>query len=426
MLTRKYSAIFISLVFPAVIISILYFLLNGLSESEHKINIEKKPIITPINNVFGFVDDSLIHKSGMVERNETLSNILDPFYLEKSNITEIAQLSKELFDVRKIRPGNSYHLYLAEDSLNTLKYFVYEKDPIHFVLYDFCDSVNILNGKKEVSIIKKVNSAIIKSSLYDALLENDATIEMAVSLSKIFAWQIDFYRLRKGDNFKVIYEELYVDNKLVGIGKILGAYFYNYKKEYYAIPFVQDGVYQYFDENGNSLRKEFLKTPIEFARISSRYSPHRFHPVLKRYRAHTGIDYAAPTGTPIRTVGDGKVVTASYSRNNGNYVKIRHNSVYTTMYLHMSKFGKGIKKGTIVKQGQIIGYVGSTGLATGPHLHFNFYLNGRPVDPLKIEIPPSQPIKENLREKYNIQKKIVMDELQQINFSSSVIKKPPV
>ena len=425
MFTRKYSAIFISLVFPAVIISILYFLLNGLSESEPKINIETKPIIEPVNNVFGFVDDSLIHKSGMVERNETLSNILDPFYLEKSNITEIAQLSKELFDVRKIRPGNSYHLYLAEDSLNTLKYFVYEKDPIHFVLYDFCDSVNILNGKKEVSIIKKVNSAIIKSSLYDALLENDATIEMAVSLSKIFAWQIDFYRLRKGDNFKVIYEELYVDNKLVGIGKILGAYFYNYKKEYYAIPFVQDGVYQYFDENGNSLRKEFLKTPIEFARISSRYSPHRFHPVLKRYRAHTGIDYAAPTGTPIRTIGDGKVVTASYSGNNGNYVKIRHNAVYTTMYLHMSKFGKGIKKGTIVKQGQIIGYVGSTGLATGPHLHFNFYLNGRPVDPLKIEIPPSHPIKENLREKYNIQKKIVMDELQQINFSSSVIKKPP-
>ena len=309
--------------------------------------------------------------------------------------------------------------------MNTIKYFVYEKDPINFVLYDFCDSVNIQNGEKEVTIKKVTKSALIKSSLYDALLENNATIELAVSLSKIFAWQIDFYRLQKGDNFKVIYEELYVDNKMVGIGNILGAYFYNYKKEYYAIPFVQDDVYQYFDENGNSLRKEFLKTPIEFARISSRYSTKRFHPVLKTYRPHTGIDYAAPTGTPIRTVGDGKVVAASYSGNNGNYVKIRHNSVYTTMYLHMSRFGKGIKKGTKVRQGQIIGYVGSTGLATGPHLHFNFYLNGRPVDPLKIEIPPSHPVKDSLRENYDIQKKLVMDELQHINFSELEKQKPP-
>ena len=425
MFTSKYSVIFISLIFPAATLSIIIFLLNGFSESEPQNNIEKIPIIEPVDNIFGFVDDSLIHKSGIVKRNETLSNILDPFYLQNSNIAEIAQISKESFDVRKIRPGKTYHLYLADDSLNTLKYFVYEKDPVHFILYDFCDSVNILNGEKEVTIVKKVNSAIIKSTLYDALLENDATIEMAVRLSKIFAWQIDFYRLQKGDNFKVIYEELYVNKKMVGIGKILGAYFYHYKKQYFAIPFVQDSVYQYFDENGNSLRKEFLKTPIEFARISSRYSSHRFHPVLKSYRPHTGIDYAAPTGTPIRTVGDGKVITATYSRSNGNYIKIRHNSVYSTMYLHMSKFGKGIKKGSKVKQGQIIGYVGSTGLATGPHLHFNFYINGSPVDPLKIEIPPSHPVKEKLRDKFNVQKKLVMDELQKINFLVTEMQKPP-
>lgn len=425
MFTRKYSVIFLSLIYPAATLSILFFLLKGLFGSEPQNNIEKLAAIEPVENIYGFVDDSLIHKSGIVNKNETLSDILDPFHVENSNVTEIAQISKELFDVKKIRTGKSYHLFFADDSLNTLKYFVYEKDPIQFVLYNFCDSVNIQNGEKEVTVIEEVKSAVIKSNLYDALLENDATIELAVRLSKIFAWQIDFYRLRKGDNFKVIYEKHYVDNKMVGIGKILGAYFYNYKKEFYAIPFIQDSVYQYFDENGNSLRKELLKTPIEFARISSRYSSRRFHPVLKTFRPHTGIDYAAPTGTPIRTVGDGKIIAVSYSKNNGNYVKIRHNSVYTTMYLHMSKFGKGIRKGTMVKQGQIIGYVGRTGLATGPHLHFNFYLNGSPVDPLKIEIPPSHPVKENLREKYNIQKTLVMDELRQIDFSVIEKQKPP-
>lgn len=425
MFTRKYSIIFLSLIFPVAILSIMFLLLSAIFESEPHNDNEELQLTEPVENVYGFVDDSLIHKSGVVNKNETLSDILDPFSIENSNVAEIAQISKEIFDVRKIRPGKFYHIYLAKDSLRSLQYFVYEKDPIHFVLYNFCDTVDVRTGEKEVTIVKDYKSAEINSSLYVALLENDATIELAVRLSKIFAWQIDFYRLQKGDKFKVIYEKRYIDNELVGIGKILGAYFYSYKKDYYAIPFVQDDVYQYFDENGNSLRKEFLKTPIEFARITSRYSSRRYHPVLKTYRPHTGIDYGAPTGTPIRTVGDGKVVAAAYTRSNGRYVKIRHNSVYTTMYLHMSRIGKGIKRGVVVKQGQIIGYVGSTGLATGPHLHFNFLLNGRPVDPLKIEIPPSHPVKKELRDEYEVQKKLVMDELQQMDMYIIEEQRPP-
>jgi murein DD-endopeptidase MepM/ murein hydrolase activator NlpD len=425
MFNRRYSVIFLSLIFLAVTLSVMFLLLNGIFGSEPQDGNVELPVIEPVENAYGFVDNSLIHKSGIVNKNETLSDILDPYHIENSNIAEIAQISSEVFNVRKIRPGKSYHLFLAEDSLSTLKYFVYEKDPIQFVIYDFCDSVEVRNGEKEVTIVKDYMSAEINSSLYVALLENDVTIELAVKLSKIFAWQIDFYRLQKGDKFKVIYEKRYIDNKMVGIGKILGAYFYSYKKEYYAIPFVQDDVYQYFDENGNSLRKEFLKTPIEFARITSRYSSRRFHPVLKTYRPHAGIDYGAPTGTPIRTVGDGKVVTVAYTRSNGRYVKIRHNSVYTTMYLHMSRFGKGIKKGAKVKQGQIIGFVGSTGLATGPHLHFNFLLNGSLVDPLKIEIPPSHPVKKNLRDEYNIKKKLVVDELQQMDLYVIEEQRPP-
>jgi murein DD-endopeptidase MepM/ murein hydrolase activator NlpD len=384
------------------------------------------PNIQPEQNIFGFVDDSLNHFSLAVKRNETLSDILEPYHLLNANVSEIAKQSKSMFDVRKIRAGKKYHLYTNDDSLNTIKYLVYEKDKINFIVYDLCDSINIYNGEKEVKIIKETKTAIIKSSLYDALLENDASIELAIELSKIFAWQIDFYHLQKGDNFKVIYEEEFVDSQMVGIGKVLGAYFNNYGKEYFAIPFVQDSVYQYFDEDGNSLRKEFLKSPMEFARISSRYSSRRLHPILKVYRPHTGVDYAAPTGTPIRTVGDGKVIAAAYTSSNGNYIKIKHNSVYTTAYLHMSRFGKGIKKGTTVKQGQVIGYVGRTGLATGPHLHFMFYMNGSYVNPLKIEIPPSHPIKEELRNNFEQQRKMAIDELQKIDLPNTYDENPPV
>ncbi len=407
---------------PTIFFRLLYFtifilatiVLNA-SFNEPELETIEEPVVVIIEpNQFGFYSDSLNHKESIVEKNETLSEILEGYDLQHTNISEIANVSKDVFSVRRIRSGKTYHTYFNDDSTKTLKYFIYEKDPINYVVFNLSDSINIYTGEKEVTLVKNTKIAEIKTSLYNALIENDASIELAIRMSQIYAWQIDFYRLQPGDNFRVIYEEEYVDSQMVGIGKILGAYFYNYGKEYYAIPFVQDSIYQYFDEEGNSLRKEFLKTPLEFARISSRFSSRRFHPVLKTYRPHNGVDYAAPTGTPIRTVGDGVVVDASYTRGNGNYVKIRHNSVYTTMYLHMSRFGKGIKRGTTVAQGEVIGYVGSTGLATGPHLHFAFYMNGSYVDPLKVEIPPSHPVKDELREEYEKQKRLVIEELNKL------------
>ncbi len=409
----KNPTIFFRLLYFTIFISATIVLYASFNEPE--LETIEEPVVVKIEpNQFGFYSDSLNHKESIVEKNETLSEILEGYDLQHTNISEIANVSKDVFSVRRIRSGKTYHTYFNDDSTKTLKYFIYEKDPINYVVFNLSDSINIYTGGKEVTLVKNTKIAEIKTSLYNALIENDASIELAVRMSQIYAWQIDFYRLQPGDNFRVIYEEEYVDSQMVGIGKILGAYFYNYGKEYYAISFVQDSIYQYFDEEGNSLRKEFLKTPLEFARISSRFSSRRFHPVLKTYRPHNGVDYAAPTGTPIRTVGDGVVVDASYTRGNGNYVKIRHNSVYTTMYLHMSRFGKGIKRGTTVAQGEVIGYVGSTGLATGPHLHFAFYMNGSYVDPLKVEIPPSHPVKDELREEYEKQKRLVMEELNKL------------
>jgi murein DD-endopeptidase MepM/ murein hydrolase activator NlpD len=414
------------IVYLIVFLTLLYFLLNGIFETEPEVAAEEPEIVLPNTNVFGFIDDSLNVYSRDVNRNETLSDILEAYNLSNTNVSEIASLSKPVFDVRKLRAGKKYHLYTLNDSMNTLNYFVYEKDDVNYVVYDLRDSVNIYNGKKEITRVKNTKSAEIKSSLFEALMESDASIELAIELSKIYAWQIDFYHLQKGDNFKVIYEEEYVDSQMVGIGKILGAYFKHRNKEFFAIPFMQDSIYQFFDENGQSLRKEFLRTPIEFARISSRYSSSRLHPVLKIRRPHRGVDYAAPTGTPIRTVGDGQVIEAAYTRSNGNYIKIRHNSVYTTMYLHMSRFGKGIKRGVQVKQGQVIGFVGKTGLATGSHLHFSFFMNGSYVNPLTIEVPPSHPVKETLNGEFEKQKIIVLDELMEIDKTIVSENDPPV
>ena len=188
---------------------------------------------------------------------------------------------------------------------------------------------------------------------------------------------------------------------------------------------VQDSVRQFFDENGNSLRKAFLKAPLEFSRISSRFSRSRLHPVLGIHRPHLGVDYVAPVGTPVRSTGDGVVITAGYSRGNGNYVKIRHNSVYSTEYMHLSRFGKGVKRGTSVKQGQVIGYVGSTGLATGPHLDYRIYVNGKAVNPLKIELPPSQPLKEELRAEFEQKKSMILKELNQDSDNQNLASNEP-
>lgn len=371
-------------------------------------------------NQFGFEDSDLTESLYEVKRNQTLSDIFSGFELGKFSFEEIINTANKIFDVRSLRTGKSYHAYLSDDSLSQLKYFVYQKDPINYVVFSLNDSLQVYNGQKEVSVKQNIKASEITNSLYVSLLEENASPELAMKLSQIFAWQIDFYGIQKGDRFKVIYDEEYVGDKLIGVGNIIGAYFLHKGEEFWAIPFEQDSVYQFFDHQGNSLRKAFLKAPLEFSRISSRYTKKRFHPVLRRSKPHLGTDYAAPHGTPIRTVGDGIVLEAGYSGGNGNYVKVKHNSIYTTQYLHMSKFAKGIKKGVRVSQGQTIGYVGATGLATGPHLCYRFWKNGVQVDPFREKIPPSHPVKRELLPEFEKTKIDVMGKLGKINFKDKV------
>jgi murein DD-endopeptidase MepM/ murein hydrolase activator NlpD len=344
---------------------------------------------------YGLPIDSFVLVEGQVGSNQFLADILLPHQVAYTLIDRMAQ-DIELFDFRRMRAGNPYTVLLGPDS--TARYFVYEENKIEYVVYEFeGDSVSGYRASKPVERKVREVAGIITSSLYQSLIDGGASAELAVRLADLYAWSIDFYKIQDGDKFKVIYGESFVDGESVGVDSIFASSF-NYRgKEFEAFRFDQEGETGYFDREGKSLKRAFLQAPLNYTRISSRYSLKRFHPVQKRYKAHLGTDYAAPEGTPIHATGDGVVIAAAYNSGNGNYVKIKHNETYSTQYLHMSRFAPGMKNGRAVKQGEVIGYVGSTGLATGPHLCYRFWKNGQQVDPFLEKIPASFPINEKHR-----------------------------
>lgn len=352
-----------------------------------------KPIPYQPQLMYGLNVDSLEMVTATVKRNEFLSDILLKYDVDYATIDLLARQSLEVFDVRKIRYGNNYTALLSRDSIPRLQYFVYEISPVDFVVYDLCDSLRIELGSKKITTTVDTASGVISSSLWNAMVDNGTDANLANELSEIYAWTIDFFGIQEGDSYKVVYETLLADGKKIGLGKVLAATFNHYDRDHHAFYFVQDSTGDYFDEEANSLRRTFLKAPLRFRRISSGFSYSRMHPILKYRRPHLGVDYAADAGTPVMSVGDGTVVFAKWDKGGGGrVVKIKHNGTYTTLYMHLSAYGKGIKAGARVKQGQVIGYVGSSGLSTGPHLDFRFYRNGKPIDPLKVESPPSEPI----------------------------------
>ncbi len=376
----------------------------------------EEPIIEPIIE-FGIPIDSFEVIKATVQKNEFLANILLPHQVDYVQIDQLAKKSKEVFDVRKIAVGKKYTILTAKDGLKKAQYFIYQPNAIEYIVYDLRDSIAIYKGEKEVSIKRNEVAGTIHSSLSATLQEAKASPYLAVKLSDIFAWSIDFYRIQKGDWFKAIYEEKFVDGERIGIGKILAVEFNHYDRSFLGFYFDQDGKDDYFDENANSLRKAFLKSPLKYSRLSSGFTMRRFHPVQKRWKAHLGTDYAAPKGTPIMATGDGVVTKSSYSRGNGKYVKIKHNGTYSTQYLHMSR--RNVKVGQHVKQGDIIGFVGSTGLATGPHVCYRFWKNGKQVNHLAQEFPAAKPISKEHQTDFNALKAKVQEQLDKIQLEQS-------
>jgi murein DD-endopeptidase MepM/ murein hydrolase activator NlpD len=358
--------------------------------------------------MYGIPYDSFNLVTGHIKRNGFLSSILLEHGITMEEIDKVIKNSASVFDVRKIRSGNSFTLFCRKDSTARASYLVYEHDPTTWYIFSFNDSLNITPFRKEIKSVVKYASATIETSLWDAMLTGGLHPSLVMGLSDIFAWSIDFFGLQKGDSFKVIYEQLSIDDKPLAVGKIYGAQFSGSGLVIHAIPFIQEGRESFFDSEGNSLRKAFLKAPLQFARVTSRFSSGRMHPILRIRRPHYGVDYAAPIGTPVLSIGDGRVTQTSYENGSGRMVRIVHNSVYSTAYLHLSRFGEGITPGAYVKQGDIIGYVGSSGLSTGPHLDFRFYMNGSPVDPLKVEAPPVEPVSEANKVKFDKSRTVVL------------------
>ena len=353
-----------------------------------------------------------------IKRNQFLGDILHAYNVPAKIIHQVSQLSRKVFDPREIRANKKYTLICHQDSLTQATAFVYEPNAIDYIVLRFTDSLLVDVGQREVTTIEKSVSGVINSNLSSTMEELGMPADLTNRFVDIFGWQVDFQRLQVGDKFKLIYEEQQVEGVTIGVSKINGIYFEHFDQPYYAFPFDQGDGIDYFDEDGKSLRKALLKYPIQFTRISSRFNRNRFHPVQKRYKAHLGTDFAAPTGTPIRSVGDGIVLEARYKSNNGNYVKIRHNATYTTQYLHMSKIASGIRPGMKVKQDQTIGYVGSTGLATGPHLCYRFWKNGVQVDALRVELPASQPVRADYKVSFESVKAELIQRLDVIPFPS--------
>lgn len=394
----KYKSIFL-LVIIGSILSVGFYLYKNNEVETDEITL---PAVDSLSHettyeptyLYGFIVDSLVVIEEKIRPNQSLSDILLPHNISHPVIFELAEKSKPVFDVRKINAGKPYTLICADDSLQTIKKFIYEPNREEYIILHMDDSIFAEKFERKLTFVEKMLEGTIESSLSQTMDNIGGSAQLTNEFVDVFAWQVDFFSLQKGDRFRVLYTEKQIEGEAVGIEGISAIFFEHIGTPLYAFAYDQGEGIDYFDENGKSIRKALLRYPLEFSRISSRYSLNRYHPVQKRYKAHLGTDFAAPTGTPIRSVGAGNIVEAGYSSGNGNYVKVKHNATYTTQYLHMSKIASGIRAGVRVAQGQTIGYVGSTGLATGPHLCYRFWKNGVQVDALAVKLPPAEPLKE--------------------------------
>lgn len=350
---------------------------------------------------------------------ETVGKILNRYGISAAKIDKLDKAAKDVYSLTKIKAGNKYTIFShnttneSGEQVAIADHMVYHINKVDYVVFDLtADEPTVTLASKPRDIVRKRAEATITSSLWDAIVGQGLSYALAAEFEDIYQWTVDFFHIQEGDSFTVIYDDEVVDGESIKIGRIWGAKFVHRDKEYYAIPFVTDGnKIEYWEFNGESLKKQMLKAPLKYTRISSKFTYKRLHPVHKVYKPHTGVDYAAPAGTPVHSVADGTVIFAGWGGGGGNTIKIKHAGGLQTGYLHLKGFAKGIKVGAYVTQGQTIGYVGSTGTSTGPHLDYRVWQNGTPIDPLKITQQPSEPIGEKYRAEFEAVRDRVVAEL---------------
>lgn len=343
----------------------------------------------------GFCEDSLSVTEGKVKSGQFFSTLLGSLGMSAQEAYNLTQACDSVFDVKTLRVGQPYRAYSSESGL---EYLVYDRDRASSIVFSCRPPYEAWVYEKPVTVEQRYADVTISTSLWNDMIAADVSPLLIVNLSDIYAWTVDFFALQKGDRFRVLYEEKMCDGEVIAVDTVRYAVFSHAGEDFPMVMYNQnDGGNVWWNEKGESMRKAFLKAPLNYSRISSGFSYARRHPVTRKVQPHTGVDYAAPKGTPVMSIGDGVVTSMKYEGAGGNTVRIRHNSVYSTAYLHLSKFGPGLKAGQRVRQGQVIGYVGSTGRSTGPHLDFRVWKNGTPINPLKMESPPAEPIKEESR-----------------------------
>jgi len=401
MLNQKRKTLILSAAGAALLGAIIYF--GGfiavdserVTEENFKITLESVNEIapTPALDEYGFEKGMYNYEEFRVQRNESLYIILRRYDLTPQQIYQIQQEADGVANLNRIVPGQRYRIYYNSDEKPVS--FVWQPNATRFVTVGWEDGYSVNREDVPIRYVTREASGIIQRSLYETIVGQGFSPYLGSELAKVFAWQVDFFALREGDHFKVIYEERYAGDQFVGVGDIKAAEFQHRGQIHTAYYFENSERRGYFDQEGNSLEKELLMAPFRYSqRISSGFSRNRFHPILRENRPHYGTDYAAPTGTPVLAVGDGVVTEARYRGGNGNIVQIRHNNTYRTAYLHLNGFASGIRQGTRVEQGQVIGYVGQTGLATGPHLCYRLYVNDRPVNSVNADLPASESLDE--------------------------------
>lgn len=389
--------------------ALLFMLVNINKNKKEDLPIEEVEVVKEPTYLYDILADSFKVETGVVKKGQTMGEILYLNHIDHPEINKVVNKSKGIFDVRRVNAGKKYTVMCAKDSTDKAQYFIYEIDATNYVVFDLTGDIEVYKGKKPVEVRLKTANGTINSSLWITMEEQNLSPKLTAELSTIYAWTIDFFKIQKGDGFRIYYEDRYINDEYIGIGRILAAEFIHKGESFYSFYYKENENFgDYYDEEGKTLRKAFLMAPVDYKRISSRYSKRRKHPVTGRWKGHFGTDYAAERGTPIWSTANGTIIAATYTKNNGNYVKVRHNNTYTTQYLHMSKIKPGIKKGVYVKQGDIIGYVGSTGLATGPHVCYRFWKNGKQVDPYMQKLPPGDPIKDENRDDYMLAKDSLM------------------
>ena len=402
---------------------------------QQEVKTEVEAVCEELSCPLGFCPESLESIAGKVKKGQFFANLLSELGMSAKAAYDLTQACSDIFDVKSLRVGNAYTAYYGSSPLHcegdgaprgNLLYLVYERDRSSSIVFDCTAPYGACIYERPVTVKSRYADVTITTSLWNDMLAQGVSPLLILSLSDIYAWTIDFFGLQKGDRFQVLYDEKICDGEVVAIENVEYAVFTHAGQRLPMVMFDQgDGGNVWWNEKGESMRKAFLKAPLKYSRVSSGFSYSRRHPVTRRVQPHTGVDYAAPTGTPVMTIGDGVVTSVKHEGAGGKTIRIRHNSVYSTAYLHLSKYAKGLKTGQRVRQGEVIGYVGSTGRSTGPHLDFRVWKNGSPINPLKMDSPPAEPLKEKNREAFDdahMTYRARIDTIAAVNVAESVFK----